>query len=42
MREALHHVSELAVGYDDLVADLLGGRRRLPRVSIANGLVVAA
>nr|AGS49582.1 hypothetical protein [uncultured bacterium esnapd10] len=42
VREALHHVSELSVGYDDLVADLLGGRRRLPRASIATGLVVAA
>jgi Protein of unknown function (DUF4254) len=27
----LHHVSELAIGYDDLVTDLRGGRRRLPR-----------
>ena len=27
----LHHVSELSIGYDDLVADLRAGRRRLPR-----------
>ncbi|MFI9380226.1 DUF4254 domain-containing protein [Kutzneria sp. NPDC052558] len=27
----LNHVSELSIGYDDLIADLRGGRRRLPR-----------
>ena len=27
----LRHVSELSIGYDDLVADLRAGRRRLPR-----------
>jgi len=27
----LHHVSELSIGYDDLVDDLCRGRRRLPR-----------
>jgi hypothetical protein len=26
----LHHVSELSIGYDDLIADVLAGRRRLP------------
>ncbi|MFC0430967.1 DUF4254 domain-containing protein [Kutzneria buriramensis] len=29
----LQHVSELSIGYDDLVADLRDGRRRLPRHS---------
>lgn len=27
----LRHVSELSIGYDDLIADLRDGRRRLPR-----------
>jgi mRNA-degrading endonuclease toxin of MazEF toxin-antitoxin module len=27
---ALHRLGELCIGYDDLVTDLLGGRRRLP------------
>jgi len=27
----LNHVSELSIGYDDLIADLRGGCRRLPR-----------
>ncbi|MFD1045108.1 DUF4254 domain-containing protein, partial [Kibdelosporangium lantanae] len=27
---ALDRVTELSIGYDDLVNDLLGGRRRLP------------
>ncbi|GAA0589318.1 hypothetical protein GCM10010174_00190 [Kutzneria viridogrisea] len=30
-RQALDQVSELSISYDDLVADLLTGRRRLPR-----------
>ncbi|RDI35364.1 DUF4254 domain-containing protein [Lentzea flaviverrucosa] len=42
VREALHRVSELSVGYDDLVADLHNGRRRLPRVGFMTGPVVAA
>jgi hypothetical protein len=37
VQDALHYVSELSIGYDDLVADLLGGRRRLPRVGVVSG-----
>ncbi|WP_053734078.1 DUF4254 domain-containing protein [Nocardia sp. NRRL S-836] len=42
VREALHRVNELSVGYDDLIADLRTGRRRLPRIGVTTGPVDAA
>ncbi|WP_179118054.1 DUF4254 domain-containing protein [Saccharothrix sp. ALI-22-I] len=39
---ALHRLGELCIGYDDLVADLLGGRRRLPIYQVLTGHDVAA
>jgi hypothetical protein len=39
---ALHRLGELCIGYDDLVTDLLGGRRRLPVYQALTGRDVAA
>jgi len=34
---AHHQLAELATTYDDLIADLQGGRRRLPRYQTRTG-----
>lgn len=39
---ALHRLGELCIGYDDLVTDLMSGRRRLPVYQALTGHDVAA
>src|SRR5262249_40962018 len=41
-RVAYHQLGELAAAYDDLVADLMNGRRRLPHYQTPTGPILAA